>query len=308
MKKAFKYLLNYLGLAFLGSLLFGLPAALIWALVSNLERGDSMIDNPWFMSVILVGSQLVPLYFFRKYKWGDFSSFKIPKLWRMLLWITLGWVGIVLVEMFVQTYTPIAEWDIETLQELAGMAKNPLGFISCCILAPIVEEGVFRGAIERRLLERDWNPWWAIVISALIFAGIHMNLSQGVAAFLMGLLFGWIYYRTRNIWLCVFGHALNNTYSSVMNLIFDNNFDTNGLTSQESASLLVFVPIMLVGVFLMILSCYLVSRQQSENEKLMPATIVSNSEPADVVNVPPIPLQDMSRVSQDGDEGHQDTE
>lgn len=292
MKTVFKYLFYYIGLSIVGSILFALPGAFISLIIATVTKQEgSLIDMPWFIAFMIVGSQLAPLYFFWKQKWSDFRCFKLPNVTKMLLWIVVGWIGIGLINVFIQEYTPFAEWDIETLEEISGLVKNPLGFISCCILAPIVEEGIFRGAIERKLLERDWNPWWAIVISALIFAIAHFNMTQGLMALMMGLLFGWVYYRTRNIWLCVFGHALNNTTSSILDIIFDNNFvDVDMTASQEPASLLVNILVLVGGIALFILGIYLIDRQQKKNELVAPAPAPFQPEPViTVLGIPPIP-------------------
>lgn len=101
--------------------------------------------------------------------------------------------------------------------------SRPEGFIFIAVLAPIVEEIVFRGAILRRLLlwseeKTAGNPdaksraaWMAIVISALYFSVVHMNPAQMPHAFLIGLLLGWLYYRTNSIVLCVILHFVNNS-------------------------------------------------------------------------------------------------
>lgn len=308
MKKAFKYLLNYIGLSIVGAIVFAIPGFILaFALGASTDEA-SMMNNPWLMSIIIIGSQLAPLYFFWKQKWSDYTFFKVPNVMKMLLWIVLGWLGLWMIELFTQEYTPFAEWDIDTLEEIAAMIKTPLGFISCCILAPIIEEGVFRGAIERKLLERNWNPWWAIVISALIFSIAHFNMTQGIAAFLMGLLFGWIYYRTRNIWLCVFGHALNNTIASVLSFIGYDDFGSIEKVGQGPSSLLYFIPILVVGISLFVKSMYLIDRQQKKNDLLAPAPVNIDPVPANEENVPPVPPMSNDNAPQSIDDSPVDAE
>ena len=88
--------------------------------------------------------------------------------------------------------------------------------LSVCLIGPLAEEVLFRGAIERRLLEKNWNPWYAIVISALIFALAHFNFEQGFTATVIGIFMGWVYYRTRSIWPTVLIHVVNNTVASLV--------------------------------------------------------------------------------------------
>ena len=79
------------------------------------------------------------------------------------------------------------------------------------ILAPLCEEWLCRGMVLRGLLARGQKPWLAIVISALFFAVIHMNPWQAVPAFILGLIFGYVYYKTGSLKLTMLMHCVNNT-------------------------------------------------------------------------------------------------
>lgn len=214
MKTAIKYFLIYLGLYLLGAFALMMPAIMVEFAMSGANFNPEHLSS-WSMSLVILGSQLLPLFVFWKKKYCDLTFIKNPQLLRLLAWVFVGWLGCYLLILVVQQYMPHFDWDMKILDDIGGMATNPIGILAVCIMAPIVEECVFRGAIERKLLERDWNPWWAIVISALIFAVFHGNLVQGMTAFILGMFLGWVYYRTRNIWLCIFVHAVNNTWSTV---------------------------------------------------------------------------------------------
>ncbi|MCI1720475.1 MAG: CPBP family intramembrane metalloprotease [Bacteroidales bacterium] len=82
-------------------------------------------------------------------------------------------------------------------------------FISIAICAPIVEETILRGMMERGMLYHN-SPKFAILWSAFFFAFIHLNLAQAIPAFTLGILFGWIYYKTHCLWATIFMHAMNN--------------------------------------------------------------------------------------------------
>jgi hypothetical protein len=57
------------------------------------------------------------------------------------------------------------------------------------------------------------SPALAIVISALFFAAIHGNVWQGVTAFAIGCLFGYVYYKTGSLKLTILMHCANNTFA-----------------------------------------------------------------------------------------------
>ena len=92
-------------------------------------------------------------------------------------------------------------------------------FMATVIAAPVLEEFLLRGIIERGLLH--WmSPWKAILWSAFFFAVIHLNPWQATGAFIAGILFGWIYWKTRSLAACIFVHMTNNGTAYLLQYIF----------------------------------------------------------------------------------------
>ena len=96
-----------------------------------------------------------------------------------------------------------------------GMSRNVFGIIAIAVMAPLVEELLFRGAIEGHFLQTGKRPGMAILLSALIFGLIHVNPAQVPFAFCLGLVFGWLYYRTGSIIPGMIGHFLNNSLATI---------------------------------------------------------------------------------------------
>lgn len=92
-------------------------------------------------------------------------------------------------------------------QDLARYPALMFGF--GCIAAPVLEEFFFRGILLKGLL-RNYRPAVAIGQSALLFGLMHMSPAQSIATALMGVLSGWLYYRTGSVRLCIGLHMLNN--------------------------------------------------------------------------------------------------
>ena len=63
------------------------------------------------------------------------------------------------------------------------------------------------------------NPAKAICISAAFFAVLHMNPWQAIPAFILGLLFGYVYYRTGSLKLTMLMHCVNNTFAVIFSKI-----------------------------------------------------------------------------------------
>lgn len=109
------------------------------------------------------------------------------------------------------------EWFKELMDSIM---KQPiwLTLISVSVFAPFFEEWLCRGIILRGLLQKT-SPAAAISISALFFALIHLNPWQAIPAFILGTLFGYVYYRTGSLKLTMLMHCVNNTLAVLLSQI-----------------------------------------------------------------------------------------
>ena len=78
-------------------------------------------------------------------------------------------------------------------------------------LFPLVEELVFRGIVLRGLLQHH-TPLIAILLSAALFGLMHIEWPLVCYSTLGGVLYGWIYWRTRALWPCILAHVFNNAF------------------------------------------------------------------------------------------------
>ena len=83
------------------------------------------------------------------------------------------------------------------------------------ILAPIAEELVFRGLVFRRL-KNYTNFWVAALVSSTLFGLYHMNLGQGIYAFLFGILLCAVYSRINNLIAPILLHFAANVLSVIL--------------------------------------------------------------------------------------------
>ena len=130
--------------------------------------------------------------------------------------ITMAFVATVLAIATAFIIDPVGRLLPDMSEEMEALMKQLLGgpawvtLISVSIFAPFFEEWLCRGVVLRGLLKKV-GPAWAIIISALFFAAIHMNLWQAIPAFIMGLVFGYVYYKTGSLKLTMLMHCVNNT-------------------------------------------------------------------------------------------------
>lgn len=174
--------------------------------------------NAILTALVQVFSSVITLIIFLKTKWTPLTrSYLFSKPWGTLLWVALFSLGTIIPLSFLYEQLGI-EMDENTQQIFTSLMKEPWGYVAIGILAPLAEEVVFRGAILRTLLGimSKKNHWVAIMISAAIFGVVHANLAQFVNALLMGLLLGWMYYRTGSLVPGILLHWVNNTMAYVL--------------------------------------------------------------------------------------------
>ncbi len=94
-----------------------------------------------------------------------------------------------------------------------AMDTNPLKYLVMVILAPLIEEYIFRKKIIDRT--RKYGEKAAIFLSALTFGLFHMNLFQFFYAFGLGWLFAYIYLRTGRLRYSAILHGIVNFMGSV---------------------------------------------------------------------------------------------
>lgn len=125
----------------------------------------------------------------------------------------------------------LPDWNEE---QFILISQSFFGLFSVAVIGPLAEEFLFRGAIMERLTKQGWRPQTTILVSAFIFGLIHFNPAQIPFAFFMGLVFGWITWRTTSLLPVIVGHILNNTlgiaqiYASTHYGI-EVSIETNGL-------------------------------------------------------------------------------
>jgi membrane protease YdiL (CAAX protease family) len=141
-------------------------------------------------------------------KWSDLS---VPK--TIALAIALIGAGLAFNWVYSEYIVP----DIEVQEELRKLfAAIPdtlpnqiLLFAAVAVIAPLIEELLFRGLLQKSLSHR-LPVWAAIGISALIFGAMHMDFYAMPPLVMMGVIFGVIYHVTGSLRVTILLHMVNN--------------------------------------------------------------------------------------------------
>ena len=207
MKKALSYTLILIGLQLIG----GAIVTNLWALITgSSDRTAAMLIT----TTVVVAILTIALFLWRRY--AEVSpTWLRTRPWTVLTWSVIAALGALIPSAWIQEQMPelpnIAEKEFDTIM------ATPWGYLTIGLLAPLSEELVLRGAVLKELLKSEkLSTWTAIAISALLFALIHMNPAQMPHAFVIGLLLGWMYYRTGSILPGVAYHWANNSAAFVL--------------------------------------------------------------------------------------------
>ena len=207
MKKALIYTVVFLAIQLVaGGVMQG-----VWILVKG---PGAMLDATGTILLMALFS-IVTLALFLFLKWAEVSPNWIrTRPWTVLFWCTLAAFGVIIPSTWLQEQLPELPNIVE--EEFDMILSNRYGYIVVGLLAPLAEEVVFRGAVLRALLRWNRGPWVAIVVSALLFSAAHLNPAQLPHTFLVGLLLGWLYYRTDSIIPGMVYHWVNNSIAYVL--------------------------------------------------------------------------------------------
>jgi membrane protease YdiL (CAAX protease family) len=221
-----------------GAMFAGQLTVVLWFLVSSGEPIDTsvmttLLSNGRIISLsVIMGlpAILIVLWIatrFSRTPFADYLALRWPS-WKML---AVGVAALVAL---------MAVWEV--ISRVAGRESSP-GFmmdvlktaradgalwllvIAFCVVAPITEEFFARGFLYRGWSETFLRPAGAILLSSAVWTMMHLQYNWFFLAqvFSIGLLFGYLRYRSNSTWLTVILHGLNNLAATIQTIWLANN-------------------------------------------------------------------------------------
>ncbi|MCL1793033.1 MAG: CPBP family intramembrane metalloprotease [Oscillospiraceae bacterium] len=172
----------------------------------------SEIDLKIPMIISIFAAFLVMFLILRK-------EWKAERLWNLknigpafVFCLSLGFAMNILTNC-VLSFLPIREYS-SPIDDIVG-SNLVFDFLVFALFAPILEEIIFRGVVQRRLAKMV-NLHFAIILQAFLFGLIHMNFIQGMYAFVLGIIIGYIYHWHDSIWFAFAIHISFNATSILL--------------------------------------------------------------------------------------------
>ena len=230
MKKDIKYLLKLL-LCFILFFNLNYLVAMLFNLVGINYNTFNYKDYAYFNVLIeLILFVVVMLLYNKEFK-KDYKIFKlnfkeknrkIISYFALFIGLKIGTALISSILSFALNFT-LGESENQVAVMKLVSAEPLLMIINTCILAPFVEEGIFRLSIRKVFS----NKYLFILVSGLFFGMMHifptdlptsLALIYSITYVAMGFYLAYIYTETENIWFVIFIHALNNLFSMIISL------------------------------------------------------------------------------------------
>ena len=216
----------------------------------NPDAYMSILSNPLYSSILVWGLQILAMYIIgypifhlmtryipkrdisKKEKLGSLELLKLAIASQGIIFIGSMVAGFV--TDFINAKLGIVVED--STSELIGSTNILIVILVVVIIGPIFEELIFRKAFVDII--GKYNIRLAVFISAASFALFHGNITQAIYTFAVGLILGWVYAKTKNIFYKIFLHIFINFFGSVPSLLIMDSYERlQGMTEEELSSI-----------------------------------------------------------------------
>lgn len=172
------------------------------------------------------------------------------------------------IETLMREMENAAEVSINMLMGGTSPASLIIAILIIGILAGFSEEIFFRGAMQR-LLGFAINKHAAILITAFIFSAIHFQFYGFFARFILGALFGYLYYWSGSLIVPVTAHIFNNTVVVVFKWLAGQGVITSSLDDIGTTASSSDIAALCLSVILTAITIYFFIRiSTKENERI----------------------------------------
>jgi membrane protease YdiL (CAAX protease family) len=173
------------------------------------DRGERIIYSLILGSVSIAIATVVFEIVFWKSLVVQLRRFNI---FKAEIWIGLLILAMLLVVNYVFYLFVVYYYGPQKSSEmlLSDLKLGPAAmFILVCLLPGITEEIAFRGLIQHWLLT-VLKPWRAILLTAALFTALHLTVLSAPYIFSLGILLGWVKWKSNSLYPCIFMHIIHN--------------------------------------------------------------------------------------------------
>ncbi len=251
------------GLVF-GALLFNASFSELLGFISNPETVKAVSFLKFYQLINQLGIFIIPSLFFVYLVSNKSTAYlsinRAPKLISMLvgglvIYTILPFNGF-LDEInnsmvFPDFLSGVEEWmkakelQAKNLTEVFLKTNTISGLLVNMIIVALIpalgEELLFRGILLKLFKELTSNIHLAVIISSIIFSAIHLQFYGFLPRLMLGMVLGYLFVFTGNLWVPIFVHFLNNASSALIYFLHDNGYIKIPMDEFGSSSNIIYV-------------------------------------------------------------------
>lgn len=170
-------------------------------------------------------------------------------------------------EGWMRTAEENAEVVTRMFLEVSSYEALLFNIFMIAVIPAIGEEFIFRGIVLRLFRQWTGSAHVAVWISALLFSAMHMQFFGFLPRLFLGLVLGYMFVWSRNIWVPVFAHFFNNAAAVIFYFMHHNghiNIDIEEVGLGAGASYYVVSSV----VLLVLLSGFFWNFENSRQKRL----------------------------------------
>lgn len=272
---SFVLLLVFVFLGMFVGQFIGLLALLPWIDLSNLIDPNylpSILSNPEFKRPIMIMNACVALgafilaplaylFFVEKKQirifFNNTDKLPLPLLLTIFIVIAFMSVNSIFIEWnanlvlpeFLKSFEVWAQEMEQQAQELTvmmtrfdGIGDLIFALLIIALIPAVGEELLFRGLVQNQLFAISKNAHVAIWVGGFIFSAIHLQFYGLVPRMFLGVLFGYLYYWSGNLWVPILAHFVNNGLTLVLLYLYQTDniaYDIENATTIPIATVVI---------------------------------------------------------------------
>jgi hypothetical protein len=113
---------------------------------------------------------------------------------------------------------------VELILSTNSLVVLAINLVVVALMPALGEELFFRGVLLRLFRQITRNIHWAVFISAFIFSFFHLQFYGFLPRFMMGIVLGYLYVVTQNLWVPILFHFVNNASSVILFYLNENGY------------------------------------------------------------------------------------
>ncbi len=233
--EAFMYYIIYLFSGLLGNISAVAVSAVVIGLeyISNHMQAENaeffnevmnLVKSEIALGILLSNLAVLLIYWLacrsKRIKLSKYAGMHGLNFINALASIAAGFVAHGLITVLLENLKPMTDVITQYEQQMEWMREGNVFLLLAVtlIVAPIVEEVVFRGVLISSL-GKVITPIGALVVTSILFGVSHGNLVQGMYSLILGLILGFIRIRSKNLWNSILMHITFNA-SNIITAVF----------------------------------------------------------------------------------------